>query len=559
MNEAEDPRPQGGLLSAKQSRQGWLSVEAVLRAMSAGLFGYERGSNGFSIACTAGVFTEVTGYEENEVVGKKLDCFYGSSDPTVIRSINRALSRGLTFRGDFLLRRKDERAIWCSLILTPCDTADQSPSFFTGTLTDSSAQKLQQDRLKEREATYRGIFENAVEGIYQSTPDGNYIEVNPSLARMYGYESPEQLLADVRDIQQEIYVDPSMRQQFKDEIEKAGVVRGLEYQVRRRDGKIIWISESARVVRDARGQLLYYEGFIEEITGRKQAEAELRISQADLIETSRQVGMAEVATGVLHNMGNALNSINVSTSLIADKVRGLKVNGVARAAALMEANTIDLGKFLTSDPKGKQLPWYLARLGERLQQEQSELDEEIKRLGRTLEHVNAIVAMQQNFAKGSSLVEDVDPVELVEDALRMSAGSLARHEVQVSRDYASDLPKVKVSKHKVLQILINLICNAKNACENANSQVKRLILKVGLTGDTPFMRIEVVDNGVGIPQENLTRIFNHGFTTRRDGHGFGLHSCALMAKQLGGSLTALSDGLGKGASFALEFPLQCSS
>src|SRR5258708_32794536 len=147
---------------------------------------------------------------------------------------------------------------------------------------------------------------------------------------MDGYRNPQELLDQVHDIQQEIYVDPSMRQRFKDEIEKADVVCGLEYQVRRRDGKIIWISENARVVRDARGRVGYYEGFIEEITARKQAEAALRASQQELIETSRQVGMAEVATGVLHNMGNALNSINVSTTLIADKLRGSRVNRLAK-------------------------------------------------------------------------------------------------------------------------------------------------------------------------------------------------------------------------------------
>jgi len=258
-------------------------------------------------------------------------------------------------------------------------------------------------------------------------------------------------------------------------------------------------------------------------------------------------------------MGNALNSINVSTTLIADKLRGSRVNRLAKAVALMEANAADLGKFITSDTKGKQLPKYLAQLGERLLQEQAELGEEVKRLGKTLEHVNAIVAMQQKFAKGSNLAEEVDPIELVEDALRMSAGSLARHEVQVDRDYAPGLPKVKVSKYQVLQILINLVRNAQNACDNANPQVKRLSLRVALSRSGRFMRMEVVDNGVGIPQENLTRIFNHGFTTRKDGHGFGLHSGAVMAKQLGGSLTALSDGLGKGASFALEFPLRASA
>jgi PAS domain S-box-containing protein len=536
-----------------QSMSHMVRHEAVLEGMSAGLFGYRKSKTGFSIVCTSGAFAEVTGCVGTEVLGKRLDFFFGSrTDPEVVRSINRAVSLGQPFRGDFLFCRKDGGAIWCLLVLVPTDTADQPPSFFSGALMDITAQKTQEDQLK----AYQGIFENAVEGIYQSTPDGSYLKVNPSLARMYGYKKPEELLAQVRDIQYEIYVDPAMREKFKKEIEKADMVHGLEYQVRRRDGQIIWVSENARAVRDAQGRMRYYEGFIEDITARKQAEAALRTSQEKLIETSRQVGMAEVATGVLHNMGNALNSINVSTTLIANKVRTSKVNGLVKVVALMEANAGDVGKFITNDPKGQQLPKYLAILAERLMQEQAELGDEVNRLGKTLEHVNAILAMQQNFAKGSSLAEEVDLIELVEDALRVCTSSLERHKVQVDRHFVPGLPKVMVPKHQVLQILINLIGNAKNACDNANSDVKRLTLRVGLRHDGRFMRVEVVDNGVGIPKENLTRIFNHGFTTRQDGHGFGLHSGAVIAKQLGGSLTALSEGLGKGASFVLELPLR---
>jgi PAS domain S-box-containing protein len=532
-------------------------AEAVLEVMSAGLFHYARTPTGFSILTVSHTFTKVTGYTESEILGRKLDYFYGTrTDPGVVKSINRALSHRRAFRGDLLCYRNDGKAVWCELVLTPAQVTDEDSDSFAGALIDITERKLQEDQLQARESTYRGIFQNAVEGIYQSTPDGNYLEVNPALARMYGYDSPQHLLSQVLDIQQQIYVDPSMRERFKTEIDKSDVVRGLEYQVRRRDGRIIWISESARVVRDSHGRIRFYEGFIEEITARKQAEAALRASQAQLIETSRQVGMAEVATGILHNMGNALNSINVSAALISDKVRGSKVNGVARAAALMESNVSELGKFITTDPKGRQLPKYLGQLGDCLLREQAELQEELKRLGKSLEHISAILAMQQNYAKASSIAEPVNPIELVEDALRMSAGSLARHEVKVVREYAPRLPEVTVAKHTVLQILINLIRNAQKACDFPGNHAKQLTLKVGPCRGGRFLRMEIADNGVGIPEANLTKIFNHGFTTRKDGHGFGLHSGAVMAKELGGSLIAHSEGPGKGACFTLEFPCE---
>jgi signal transduction histidine kinase len=159
--------------------------------------------------------------------------------------------------------------------------------------------------------------------------------------------------------------------------------------------------------------------------------------------------------------------------------------------------------------------------------------------------------MQQNYAKISGVTETVNVTHLVEDALRMNAGALARHEVELVRVYA-DVPPVTVDKHRVLQILVNLIRNAKYACDDTGRKDKQLKLQVART--ETGVRIAVIDNGIGIPPENLSRIFNHGFTTRKKGHGFGLHSGALAARELGGALTVESQGVGHGATFILELP-----
>jgi PAS domain S-box-containing protein len=530
------------------------SAEAVLEAMSAAPFHYASKTKGIFIVGISDEFKKLTGYSEGEVLGRSLDFLYGSNtDPRAVRSINRAAAGGKPFQGELLCYRADGKGIWCTLVLAPAHSSKEHlPS--AGALFDISERKLLEEQFRSRETNYRGIFENAVEGIYRSTPDGAYLEVNPALARMYGYSNPQQLLSQVHDIQGQIYVDATMRERFKKAIEETDVVRGLEYRVRRLDGRIIWISESARVVRDKHGRARYYEGFIEEITQRKEAEAALQASQRQLLETSRQIGMAEVATGILHNMGNALNSVNVSAAVIADKVFASKVKGVAKAAALMEANATELGRFITTDPRGKHLPKYLGQLGEHLVQEQAALQEELKRLRKSLEHINAILSTQQSYAKGSATAEKVSPIELMEDALCMSGSWLARNEVEVVREYANDMPVAKVPKHAVLQILINLIGNAQKACQAADNRAKRIVLRVGASHSGRFVRMEVADNGVGIPKANLERIFDHGFTTRKDGHGFGLHSGAMMAKELGGSLMALSDGPGKGSTFTFEFP-----
>jgi C4-dicarboxylate-specific signal transduction histidine kinase len=159
--------------------------------------------------------------------------------------------------------------------------------------------------------------------------------------------------------------------------------------------------------------------------------------------------------------------------------------------------------------------------------------------------------MQQSYAKSSGVLESLQVAELVDDALRMNAGAMTRHNVKVVRDFA-DQPPILTEKHKVLQILVNLIRNAKYACDDSGKDDKLIRLRVR-NGDGRI-KISVIDNGIGIPAENLTRIFNHGFTTRKEGHGFGLHSGAIAAKELGGTLAAFSAGIGHGATFTLELP-----
>jgi signal transduction histidine kinase len=264
--------------------------------------------------------------------------------------------------------------------------------------------------------------------------------------------------------------------------------------------------------------------------------------------------MAEVATSVLHNVGNVLNSVNISASVVADKLKESKAANIARVADLMREHAADLGEFMTQDPRGRQLPEYIAQLAGYLSSEQTALLNEMESLRKHIEHIKDIVAMQQNYAKVSGVTETVKVADLVEDALSMNAGALVRHDVQLIREYNPQVPEITVEKHKVLQILVNLIRNAKYACDDSKKKEKHLTVRVSNGDDR--VRIAIIDNGVGIPAENITRIFNHGFTTRQSGHGFGLHSGALAAKEMGGALLVYSDGPDKGATFTLELPLK---
>jgi signal transduction histidine kinase len=278
---------------------------------------------------------------------------------------------------------------------------------------------------------------------------------------------------------------------------------------------------------------------------------ELESIHKQLVDASRLGGMAEVATNVLHNVGNVLNSVNISTGLIVESVKQSRASDLARVVRLLQEHAHDLGAFLTEDSRGKHVPAHLAQLSEHLLADQQTVVSELSSLRQNVEHIKEIVAMQQKYAMVGGVKEMINVLDLVEDSVRMNEGNLSRHGVEVIREFAP-VPPMNIEKHKILQILVNLVRNAKYACDESKRMEKRLTVRV--VNGQGRVKISVIDNGVGIPAENLTRIFNHGFTTRKDGHGFGLHSGALAAKEMGGSLTVHSDGPGQGAAFTLELP-----
>ncbi len=290
-----------------------------------------------------------------------------------------------------------------------------------------------------------------------------------------------------------------------------------------------------------------------EIQERIETQAKLEETHKQLLEVSRQAGMAEVATGVLHNVGNVLNSVSVSASVVCDRLRKSEVGDLNRAAAMLHGKNGQLAQYLTTDPKGRLIPEFLAKASKLLATERDELIVEMAAVGEHIEHIKEIVAMQQTYAKVFGVLEPVAPVSLVRDALRMNAAAFDRHRIRVVQQFDEDAPTAMVDRHKVLQILVNLMRNSKYAIDQRAPAERRLEIQVRRT-KAGNVAITVRDNGVGIAPENLTRIFGHGFTTKKDGHGFGLHSGALAAKEMNGSLTVHSDGVGCGATFTLELP-----
>ncbi|MBJ2180338.1 ATP-binding protein [Pseudomonas veronii] len=280
---------------------------------------------------------------------------------------------------------------------------------------------------------------------------------------------------------------------------------------------------------------------------------QLRDAQSELLDSARQAGMAEIATNVLHNVGNVLNSVNISADLVARKLRTSKALGLGKAMQLINEHPDDLGTYLREDEKGKLLPGYLNQLVEAIAVEQQGLTDELAQLSKSVDHIKDIVSTQQSYAGVSSVLEPLQVSALMDDALRMNSGALNRHHVTVVKEYA-DVPQIMADKHRLLLIMVNLISNAKYAMSNLTDRPRQITLSIQTIEDN-ILQISVKDEGEGIPAENMTRIFTHGFTTRKEGHGFGLHSCALAAIEMNGRLTGYSDGPGKGALFTLQIPL----
>lgn len=290
-----------------------------------------------------------------------------------------------------------------------------------------------------------------------------------------------------------------------------------------------------------------------EISERQRVQAEMVDVHRQLLEVSRKAGMAEVASGVLHNIGNVLNSVNVSTTLITERLRNSRHSVLKKMSVMIREHSDDLASFFSRDPRGQKLPEFMSQLSEHISTEHSLTTAEIEALRKNVDHIKDILAMQQKFARVGGVIESVKISALIEDALQIAEAGWSRRPVDLRRDFAQD-PVISTDKHKVLQILVNLLRNAKMACDDCEKERKQIVIRTVLAGS--LVRISIEDNGVGIAPENITRIFSHGFTTRKEGHGFGLHSSALAARELNGSLTAGSPGPGLGAVFTLEIPVE---
>ena len=317
------------------------------------------------------------------------------------------------------------------------------------------------------------------------------------------------------------------------------------------DGRVSWVVSTQLPLRGPAGGILGLFGVDKDVTAAKEAEAALEKTRQSLAEASRRAGRAQVATGVLHDVGNVLNSLNVSASLIAGTLRQAKTASLLRVAELVQQQPAPLAEFLQRDAKGRLVPNFLISLGRQFEEDRAIIFGELRSLRSNLRHIQQLVLGQQLAAAGEAN-EPHAAKALLEDALRMNAASLSQDGILVVRRY-EPAPAVLTQRGKVLQILLNLIRNAHQAVGESGRRPKLITLAVSAAGPEE-VRLTVADNGIGIAPDHLARLFAHGFTTRPSGHGFGLHTSAQAARDLGGNLTAASTGPHQGACFTLTLP-----
>jgi NO-binding membrane sensor protein with MHYT domain len=268
------------------------------------------------------------------------------------------------------------------------------------------------------------------------------------------------------------------------------------------------------------------------------------------LELARQLGMAEVAASVLHNVGNVLNSVNVSVNLVAEKLMTSKVQELHQLRELMNSHQNNLGEYLVNDPQGQKIPQFFNMLTDHCVSETEDIKNEVHLILKNVQHIKDIISMQQNLSKAPGVDGVVSLDNIIEEAVVIT-GLDNNPNIHLVKNLIRLKPML-IDKVKLLQVLVNIITNAKDALKESENKSHKITIETELNNKIIYLKI--TDTGVGIAPKNLTKIFLYGFSTKPQGHGFGIHSSALAMQEIGGTIKAVSKGVNQGATFILEIP-----
>ena len=502
-------------------------------------------------------FTHITGISLEDVAGQSFQDFRRGPDfqPNPYPQICEAFENQAGFDDEFQNFRQDGSSYWLSIEMRPILRDDQSVHRFIVILSDISQRKSIELSLAAAEHRIRSLVDNVPGAFFRYRPsrNGEFLFMSKAIEDVVGYRSEE--FVELRSVEYADIIHPEDKERIADTVNKAVAEGGdyeVEYRIIDRDHHIKWVWERGNCLADDQGNQIL-DGMLFDITDRVNAEAKSAQLQHELIDASRKAGMADVATGVLHNVGNVLNSVNVSASVIQRRFETSAITRLERVSDLISENASSFADFIQNDERGPKLPGFIQKITSALTQERQQTTQEFADLLKNVEHIKEIVAVQQSMAKSTGVQQQIEIKDIIHDVLTATKGSLINHDITILQEVDDAISPIVSDKHKILQILINLVKNAKDALVEDNIEDPTIQIQAGIEGESIYIR--VIDNGVGIQPEFADKVFQHGYTTKADGHGFGLHSCANAATELGGTLQIVNFDE-PGASLELTIPMQ---
>lgn len=411
--------------------------------------------------------------------------------------------------------------------------------------------------LEQSEIKIRAILDNIGEGIIVLDDKGTIESLNPAAEDIFNMSEADAIgLNSALLIVHNSADDDANPEQYNDATD--GAFKGsenqqpIEHQGLRSDGEVFPLEIVISSMKVGNRQLRVC--ILRDVTARKETEETLADAQNQLVDAAHKSGMADMATGVLHNIGNILNSVNLAGEEIQRISGSSKIAGLIKGTDMLQSQE-NVGEFLANDARGQKLPAYFIKMGKVLNDEINEINKESKALIQKTTMMKEVISTQQSYAKSGFHNETLNIAELVEDALKIQEASLKKWGVKLDKNYA-DTPDCTGQKSKLLQVITNLVKNAKEAMDDNDTynRPKEMLIETGMVNDKSIY-LTIKDNGCGISEEQLTKIFNHGFTTKETGHGFGLHTCANAMTEMKGALKVDSEGLQKGATFTVTIPV----
>lgn len=388
--------------------------------------------------------------------------------------------------------------------------------------------------------------------IYFKDLDCNFIKGSKALCDHLNLNEQNELIgkSDFDFFEDKAAIEKRSQEQ---EVMKSGIpIYSLEEKSTQHNGKLDWVLTSKTPLKDAHGNIVGVQGISKDITIYKKSQLELEKAQEKLIDLSRHIGRSEIASSILHNIGNVLNSINLSSTTIEENLKESTLPIVGKISEALDKPPQELSDFLIKDSKGNQIPALLNRVFDSLQAERSQIQEEAINLNKCLDHVNTIIAAQQQITRSETLDTPTSINEIIDTAISVNMAGIQRHSGKVFKNIPENLTLV-LDKHRLLQVLINLISNGKYSADSVS--VKDPTIWIDAKFQAGQLIIEVKDNGIGISKESIDRIFEYGYTERKEGNGIGLHSSVIAIEEMKGTLTVHSDGPNKGATFTVAIPI----